>query len=873
MEGVMLWDPLRVWTGERHWVWATLAVWIGLFLTPRFIESFRPERWNLSGRLPDFFQEWSSARSYADGFPIYGGLTDAAKRYVGGDVDPSRRLISFNAHPPTSVLLGLPLARLDFDTAFLAWNLASLPMLALSLRLVARGLKIPLDAWSVFPATVLILLCDPLYEQILQGQLNLVLLVLLSGAWAAERSGRPRLAGALLGAATAIKIFPVFLLAYFALRRQWQVVASGIVSLGVHTGLTVAVFGLETYRSYSRLVLPEIYWFRVCWGNNSAAGFWYRLFDPAPWKERTFSLSEPLWPSPALASAGHWGSVLVLVVISALSVRRSRSRGDDDRAFGLAITTMLLVTPICWDHYLVLLLIPLAVCWRDIKRAAPVGWVFGLVTLAIWSDPALVWRLAAGGDRVAGPGQNLTVLSYKFYALLVLFGLSVARLHQGDSSFPRSRLADIASLLTRAQAARRGTKRSVRGACSIVLLAFAASAVSALSLRFAPMPFVWMWLACSGALFGCIFCLRRSWPRALLFNGSVAAVVLAAAEAYALFHQAAAKKPPTYSAENGYFVPDDALGTVPARGAQARSTSSSAGRLIYDVTYTIGSNGLRVSPPVQKDSVTGSILFFGCSFTFGEGLEDDQTLPYQVGVQSGGRYATVNFGFHGYGPHQMLAAIQHGIVRRAVGSCPRYAIYGAIPHHVFRVAGKVPWGWHDPRYRLDTEGAAQRAGRFDDNAGPLAPARSQLGNLFRQTVSALRSSGLYHMVANREPSVSAGDVRLLLGVVRSSRERLVAEYLGLEFHVLLWPGRTDEIYQELRDGFRQLNIPVHLVADILPGYNDDPSRYAIPSDGHPNALANHLLAEYVLTRIIVREPGLLDSEKRPAARSVLRVSD
>jgi len=427
----MLWDPLGFWPGQRRWIWATLAVSIGLFRGPKFIRNIRPGNWELRGSYPDFAQEWFSARNYFESFPIYAELAVAAERYGLGRLNPSRNLIIINAHPPSSVLLALPLARLDFETAFIAWNLASLLLLALSTWLVGRGLRIPFPAWSVFPATVLLLLCDPLYQQIHQGQLNLVLLALLCGTWAAERAGRPRLAGVLIGAATAIKILPAFLLAYYVLRRRWLIVVSGAISLGLVTGLTAAIFGLDAYRSYIQLAVPEIYWFRVAWNNNSLAGFWCRLFDTLPWKERYLWRSDPLWYSPALAHVGYWASAAVVAAVTAGAARRARSQDDDDRAFGLAITAMLLVSPLVWEHYFVLLLIPLAVCWRDITPRRATGWLFGIVVLGIWLRPTVVWALTGGEGRVARPLENLTVISYQFYALLALFVLSVVGFNQG----------------------------------------------------------------------------------------------------------------------------------------------------------------------------------------------------------------------------------------------------------------------------------------------------------------------------------------------------------------------------------------------------------------------------------------------------------
>ena len=209
-------------------------------------------------------------------------------------------------------------------------------------------------------------------------------------------------------------------------------------------------------------MLPEICWFRVCWSNNSLAGFWCRL-RPCPLENAVFlavgaTVVQSITGARRLLGIGDGGGRHIGLVRAL-----ARSRDDEDRAFGLAVTAMLLVTPICWDHYFLLLLLPLAVCWRGIKPLDPVGWVFGLILAAIWLDPAFVWRLTGGEARVAGPGQNLTVLSYQFYALLTLFGVSVAGLRKAGGGprlkLPVRRQAEAASALQETTFAHRWTSR------------------------------------------------------------------------------------------------------------------------------------------------------------------------------------------------------------------------------------------------------------------------------------------------------------------------------------------------------------------------------------------------------------------------------
>ena len=51
------------------------------------------------------------------------------------------------------------------------------------------------------------------------------------------------------------------------------------------------------------------------------------------------------------------------------------------------------------------------------------------------------------------------------------------------------------------------------------------------------------------------------------------------------------------------------------------------------------------------------VIFTGCSFVFGEGVNDNQTLPYLYGKQNPA-VRCYNYGFPGYGTQQMLAVLQ-----------------------------------------------------------------------------------------------------------------------------------------------------------------------------------------------------------------------
>jgi hypothetical protein len=432
------------------WPWWYIALWsVALVLAcawqgPRFLRGLRPTR----DHVTDFFQEWSSARFHCDGLPVYTPQEEGLRRYLGRQRDRDSAFNEVNAHPPTSVLLALPLAGLNYADACLAWNLLSLAALAASLGLVVHGLKLSLPLRAILPFFTLLLLCYPLRKQVDFVQLNLMLLLLLVGAWSAERSGRPGWAGALVGTAAAIKLFPAYLFLYFLLRRQWRAVLAGVAIGLLWTALTVLVLGPDSYRDYAGAVLPHLAQYRAAWPNASLTGFWEKLLVGG----RTLGHTLPLWHSPLAARLAAGACGLAVTAVVAGVVWRARSQAECDRAFGVAVTGMLLVSPITWDHYFLLLLLP-AVLLALTLRGAGVRWyaLCGCL-IVLWLTPELYYRLAAvfhPAGAAAQPWQTLTVLSLQTYALAGLFLLGAtsvqdaeaypAAAEQGDGIGPRAR--------------------------------------------------------------------------------------------------------------------------------------------------------------------------------------------------------------------------------------------------------------------------------------------------------------------------------------------------------------------------------------------------------------------------------------------------
>lgn len=160
-----------------------------------------------------------------------------------------------------------------------------------------------------------------------------------------------------MGRAAAIKLLPAYLVVYYLARRQFRLLVATLLSFLLLYLATVLMFGLHPYGDYVSIVLPRLGTFQGFGYNLSIAGLWHKLFDPGA----EVVLVPRLWPSLTVA---RWGTLildLVVTLIVASLAHRVRTPVQQDPASGLAVTVMLLISPVTCDITLLLLLVPISV--------------------------------------------------------------------------------------------------------------------------------------------------------------------------------------------------------------------------------------------------------------------------------------------------------------------------------------------------------------------------------------------------------------------------------------------------------------------------------------------------------------------------------
>lgn len=258
-------------------------------------------------------------------------------------------------------------------------------------------------------------------------------------------------------------------------------------------------------------------------------------------------------------------------------------------------------------------------------------------------------------------------------------------------------------------------------------------------------------------------------------------------------------------------------------------------QLVYNQIYTITPQRIRETPQ-NTTAESCNVVFLGDSFTFGEGVSDHETMPYFFAKEGNGKFNVYNFGFHGYGPHQMLRVLETERLKTIVDGPVHLVIYQGIQSHVDRVAGITWWDHYGPRYTLMRDGSVRYAGPFH-------------GKWYKFFYNLVRHSALYVFIQHRVIQRHAFDSRnipLYLGVLGQSR-REVEGNLHAPFYVLFWDkGSGDILTNQIVKIFEDKRFRLIRISQIIPDIQTNQELYTLsPYDPHPNATTHHLIGKYL----------------------------
>ena len=284
----------------------------------------------------------------------------------------------------------------------------------------------------------------------------------------------------------------------------------------------------------------------------------------------------------------------------------------------------------------------------------------------------------------------------------------------------------------------------------------------------------------------------------------------------------------------GYFEADTLLGYRPQASTQVTSQLKAGDAVVYDVTYSIDAHHRRKTPLHSHHGRNKFALFFGCSFTFGEGVQDNETLPFYFS-QSASDFTVYNYGFHGYGPQEMLAKLQEGNFLEEIQESSGIIIYTYLPEvHELRAIGSMyvynGWGANMPYYKITSDNELVRQGNFSTGRRFTSFVYKILGRSFLVKYFNLQIPA----------QVKEEHYALTARILEESRNILNALGKANKFYVVIYPTKNTEL--KLLPYLRKAKIKYFDYSNLF-----DPalSQYYIIGDGHPSPQAYRVLAEQI----------------------------
>jgi hypothetical protein len=295
------------------------------------------------------------------GEPLYDPAVDVA----GG--------FAIYLYPPPFAVAVIPYALLPEPAATWAWlaTLVSAFLAGIAVLPVRPGVR-----WAILGIAAV---SWPFLYSVKLGQVGPLLFLAFAVGW--RSLDRPIALGLSVAAGTLIKVQPALLFGWMLVTRRWWAFAVGLAALGLAAVLATLVTGLATWADYAELLR--------------------RVSQPVttPRNMTPGAVAYRAGASEVLASAIQ----LVAMTATAVVTLYAWLRRDPATGFVVGVVASQLLSPLLWDHYAMLLLIPVALllerCHWWAVAILPALWLPWDVLYPVAFGAGLIGPILTGGNR------------------------------------------------------------------------------------------------------------------------------------------------------------------------------------------------------------------------------------------------------------------------------------------------------------------------------------------------------------------------------------------------------------------------------------------------------------------------------------------
>ena len=284
-----------------------------------------------------------------------------------------------------------------------------------------------------------------------------------------------------------------------------------------------------------------------------------------------------------------------------------------------------------------------------------------------------------------------------------------------------------------------------------------------------------------------------------------------------------------YTISGARKIKDPVYGYIYPPASHRHETVYYADSLLLEAGYTFDSLGRRYTPQEHLYKKR-STLFFGCSFTYGDGVNDAETLPAQY-ASLDTNSNVFNYAIDGWGPQQTLQELTHRNLPSETSSDTALGIYVWIDDHLKRAAlfksHYFNWTQYFPCFVLQDDSLLYK-GSFE-SAYP-----------YRAAMFKLLDHSIFLKNIDIPAHVSSADYELSCAILKASQKAFLRQFKSGKFVVFIYPGSDPELIPYLKKAGIE-----YISGDKIELRQTD----FIPRHGHPNKTANKKLSKFLFNSL------------------------
>ena len=231
----------------------------------------------------------------------------------------------------------------------------------------------------------------------------------------------------------------------------------------------------------------------------------------------------------------------------------------------------------------------------------------------------------------------------------------------------------------------------------------------------------------------------------------------------------------------------------------------------------------RITPDNQNVTTQKNkyAIFLGCSFTYGDGVNNTQTMPYYF-QQLDSSHHVYNYGFLGYSPLHTLARLQSENIKMQVPESAGFGVFTYINDHIDRTIPASRW-------------IIFQQGKFPN----LLEKSLKTDNIYRnkhrfkyELLNWMGSSNIWNYFRIGFPKQhTEKHYQLVVDVISQAKREFIRQFHHDKFYVIIFPGQNIPDY--MKTMFQKANLKVY---DYSKLYNLE--KYMLETDpSHPRAEA------------------------------------